>query len=721
MFDGRMQAKTLKAVSGALVLAVGGSAYFAFRTVRPKTVAIVARTVTATTGSVTETISASGTVQAAAITNVSAPVSAQIAELPVRVGDVVKIGEIVAKLDPSNARNQLDAAKSNLASAQAKLQQSLDGLTRQERAQLALATEQSAVQVKSAARSLQDQRANARQTAKSYSQSVESARTSLDASIKTAELNAANYLAAIETAKASIDSGKASALINQKTYQSTIENAQASLENAKKTAEINARTYQNSVDLAQGSVNNAKINAGFSATSTNNAVNQATQTLSSEITTLQGFYDDLARAQQRQRELPPTATPQETSAAQTNVDTAQSKINSQTKTVASAQTALANQQLSAASTAAKDSQSIQSAEQNTLFNSLTSQTLGLAKDQQTIAAAEISVKSAITAQESGINKDNQTIASAETSLRNAITSQTSGLLKDSQTVTQAQVALRNASGSQTSGLLKDRQAGASAEASLASAELSLRNTRVSNSLKLAPAKRADLLSLESQVSSAEVAVRTAEQNLSELTVTAKTNGVITALNVAVGDSPGQTPIATITAVDDLEVKVGFSEANAAKLKNGQRGVISFDAVPTVAISSVVSSVDQIATSVQNVATYFVIMKVPGGAANGVKPGMTSSVEIIVNEATDTVVVPSSAISTFGGRKSVTLRKNGVDTRTVVEAGILGSQGTQVTSGVESGDVLVLPAVSTNATVARITGVGNGGGTGAGGGAGRIGG
>ena len=145
-------------------------------------------------------------------------------------------------------------------------------------------------------------------------------------------------------------------------------------------------------------------------------------------------------------------------------------------------------------------------------------------------------------------------------------------------------------------------------------------------------------------------------------------------------TPGQNAFAVITAVDSLEVKVGFSEANAAKVKKGQRGVISFDALPTVAISSTVDSVDAIATSVQNVATYYVTLKVPGGTGQGVKPGMTASVELIVNEATDAVIVQSSAITTIGGRKSVTIRKDGVDTRSVIETGIIGSQGTECAFG-----------------------------------------
>ena len=693
-----MQAKTLRVISGALVLAVGGGGYVAYRTVKPEQVAIVARTTTASTGQVTETISASGSVEAADTVNVTAPATSTFSEVSVAVGDTVAKGQLLARLDSTSAQIQVDTAKANLLSAQAKLQQSLDGLTAPERAQLTLSTEQAAAQVKAAARSLSDAKSNAALTAKSYALTVDTARISLDATVKTSELNAANYQAAIDTAQTNLDNAKASAALNIKTYQAAIDTAQANLDNAKSTAEINAKTYQNNVDQAQAAVDNAKVNAGFSSTSATNALNQAMATLNAEIATLSTLQQDLFDKQNLHPNDPTNP----------EVVAAQAKVATQTRTVTSAQNALATQQNNAASNAAKDSQSIKSAEQSSLTNAITNQTLGLAKDQQSIASAETALKNANTSKEAGLAKDSQSITAAESSLRNAVASQTAGLLKDAQSVTQAQTSLRNALATQSSGLLKDKQSAASAQASLANAQLSLRSTQASNAVKLAPAKKADLLSLQSQVETAKVAITTAETALEETTITAPESGLITTLTARVGEAPGQNAFAVITTIDSLQVKVGFSEANAAKVKKGQRGVISLDALPTVAISSVVESVDQIATSVQNVATYYVTLKVPGGAQQGVKPGMTASVEIIVNEATDAVIVPSSAITTIGGRKSVTIRKDGVDTRSVVETGIIGSQGTEVISGAADGDVLVLPTTGGTATQISTPVVGGGG-------------
>ena len=118
--------------------------YVAYRTVRPAEVAVVAQTTTASVGQVTETISASGSVEAADAVNVKATSTSTFATVLVALGDSVTEGQTLVTLDSTTAQNQLATARANLLSAEAKLQQSLDGLTPQERTQLALSNEQAA-------------------------------------------------------------------------------------------------------------------------------------------------------------------------------------------------------------------------------------------------------------------------------------------------------------------------------------------------------------------------------------------------------------------------------------------------------------------------------------------------------------------------------------------------------------------------------------------------
>jgi macrolide-specific efflux system membrane fusion protein len=54
-------------------------------------------------------------------------------------------------------------------------------------------------------------------------------------------------------------------------------------------------------------------------------------------------------------------------------------------------------------------------------------------------------------------------------------------------------------------------------------------------------------------------------------------------------------------------------------------------------------------------------------------------------------VPSSAITKTGPLTTVTVRKDGKDALTPVQTGLLGDSGTEITSGLAEGDVVVLSA------------------------------
>ena len=175
----------------------------------------------------------------------------------------------------------------------------------------------------------------------------------------------------------------------------------------------------------------------------------------------------------------------------------------------------------------------------------------------------------------------------------------------------------------------------------------------------------------------------------------------------------------MTQTAALEVKVGFSEANAAKLAVGQPTTVTFDALPNASVDATITSIDAVATTVSNVATYYAYISIPGAETQGVKPGMTAQVAVTINAKTNVVLVTSSAVTSRGNRKTVTIRKAGKDTVAPVEVGIIGEAGTEIISGVSEGDVLVLPIRTATATATGGFGTrtGTGGLTGGGGGLG----
>ena len=84
------------------------------------------RTVTAARGSVRSAVSGTGTVVPAAQQNLSFGVAGTLTEVDVKVGDQVKQGQVLAKLDRTTFQTALDQANNNLTTAQATLNNTLN-------------------------------------------------------------------------------------------------------------------------------------------------------------------------------------------------------------------------------------------------------------------------------------------------------------------------------------------------------------------------------------------------------------------------------------------------------------------------------------------------------------------------------------------------------------------------------------------------------------------
>jgi macrolide-specific efflux system membrane fusion protein len=114
------------------LLLVGG--FFSYRTIAVADTATASssgtgRAVPVTLGTVTSSVSASGTVQSASTANANFATSGTVTEIDVKVGDTVTAGQVLAKVNPTSAQEQLSAAQANLTSAQQSLSRAQSATT----------------------------------------------------------------------------------------------------------------------------------------------------------------------------------------------------------------------------------------------------------------------------------------------------------------------------------------------------------------------------------------------------------------------------------------------------------------------------------------------------------------------------------------------------------------------------------------------------------------
>ncbi|MBC8228298.1 biotin/lipoyl-binding protein, partial [bacterium] len=82
------------------------------------------QTATVELGSISEVITASGTIVPLKIIEVSSKASGKIISMPVDKGDYLNEGDVIAEIEKTYAQNDVDQAEADLRSAQARLEQS---------------------------------------------------------------------------------------------------------------------------------------------------------------------------------------------------------------------------------------------------------------------------------------------------------------------------------------------------------------------------------------------------------------------------------------------------------------------------------------------------------------------------------------------------------------------------------------------------------------------
>ncbi|MFC7481463.1 efflux RND transporter periplasmic adaptor subunit [Luedemannella flava] len=120
--------------NAVLALAVLGGGFWAYRTVAapaatPTATTSGTRLVTATEGSVTATATATGSVASSATATANFGTSGTVTSISVKVGDVVRKGQVLAKIDAAAAKASLATAEDNLDAAQAALYRAQNATT----------------------------------------------------------------------------------------------------------------------------------------------------------------------------------------------------------------------------------------------------------------------------------------------------------------------------------------------------------------------------------------------------------------------------------------------------------------------------------------------------------------------------------------------------------------------------------------------------------------
>ncbi|OGN28157.1 MAG: hypothetical protein A3A33_02270 [Candidatus Yanofskybacteria bacterium RIFCSPLOWO2_01_FULL_49_25] len=262
-------------------------------------------------------------------------------------------------------------------------------------------------------------------------------------------------------------------------------------------------------------------------------------------------------------------------------------------------------------------------------------------------------------------------------------------------------------------------------------------TLINAQRNLGIAEKSNPLDIASQANSlkhAQAALQDARDNLANYYVRAPFTGVVAKVNINKGDSISSgTPAVTMITQQGI-ADVSLNEVDVAKIATGQKTTLIFDAVPGLTLTGEVVDVDVLGAVTQGVVTYHVKIGFDTQDSR-VKSGMSVSAAIIIDVKQDALMIPNSAIKTQGGTSAVQLPTDqtaalqmvssiGVTTgislpvaprQQVITTGITNDTSTEVTGGLQEGDVIVTRTISASTTARTSTAPSlfGGGGAGAG--------
>jgi macrolide-specific efflux system membrane fusion protein len=263
-----------------------------------------------------------------------------------------------------------------------------------------------------------------------------------------------------------------------------------------------------------------------------------------------------------------------------------------------------------------------------------------------------------------------------------------------------------------------------ARAELATAQASLSNAQ--DEADGTDSSDAQVAALSAQVDVAQAAVEDAEADMAGATLTAPVAGLLTAVDLEVGDtvsgsgsSSGSTAATggsgsaggtgtsgatgststttssaafTIIGTDAWQVAVTVGETDVALLSVGDQVEMTTDS-STDTVYGTVGEIGLLSSSTGGVAAYPVVVDVTG-SPEGLHDGESVEASIIYERRTDVLTVPSAAVTTVDGQTVVTQEgADGATVTTAVTVGATSGNVVEITDGLAEGDEVLVTTFS----------------------------
>jgi multidrug efflux pump subunit AcrA (membrane-fusion protein) len=389
-------------------------------------------------------------------------------------------------------------------------------------------------------------------------------------------------------------------------------------------------------------------------------------------------------------------------------------LTSAQNSVASALVSMNNAQTSLADTQAINAQAVAVAQApvTAAQGPVTADQALVAQDNTTLAADKAAMTAACVGSPPAVpsstcTTDTNAVAADQLKL----TTDQGNLAHDQSTLTAAQTTLAAATA-------KAQQSNDQAAAQLASMQQQYSAAKSSLSAQQTSTTPQTIQMDDAQISIDQVNVNSVQHQLDGATLTSPIPGIVSQVNIKVGQSVtgGGTTYAIVVFSPgsyDLTGTVSDSQVNLVAI--GQSVQVT-PAGSTQALLGKITLISPAATVSSGIATFAVTAQLTD-TSNSIRPGISASASIVINQVVHVLTVPISAVHTTGGGSSVNVLQNGVLKSVPVQTGASDPTRIEITSGLQINEVVVIAIVTSSVPSSNGTSVLGGGGTRGGGGGG----
>ncbi len=242
--------------------------------------------------------------------------------------------------------------------------------------------------------------------------------------------------------------------------------------------------------------------------------------------------------------------------------------------------------------------------------------------------------------------------------------------------------------------IANAQAGVqAAQGNVQAAEANLARAEAAYDRLLEPPTENEIAIVEAQVAAAQTNLDLAELRLVQSQIVAPIAGTVANVLINQGElaAPG-VPAITVVNEAAFHITVSVDEIDIDAIALGQAVDVSVDALRDTAVSGTITEIAPTSATSGGVVTYLVTINIDSAVAESLRPGMSASASIVVDEVADVLIVPNWAIrlNRETGEAFVNLQQtDGTIEEVVVETGLRNEQFSQVLAGLSAGDRVVL--------------------------------